>query len=146
MLKLSPYQSVGELHFGDSHEKANEVFGDCLYEKKNRGGELEKHYKDFTLCFTPDALRFRECTVHRNVAVALEGRVVDWSLDGLLSLCREDESPMEYHGTIILFSMGVALTGLEEGADSDRALTVFARGDWDALKGKMKSFNINDNQ
>jgi len=42
----------------------------------------------------------------------------------------------------VLFSVGVALTCLEDGEGSDRSVTFFRRGDWDDLRAEMKPVDL----
>ena len=90
MNELISYLSINGFQLGDSPDQADELFGEARLEKHNREGELEKHYDDFILRFTPDTSRFRECTVPFNVPTRLNGRDVDWSVSGFESLCKDD--------------------------------------------------------
>lgn len=137
MNELISYQSINGLQFGDPPKRADELFGNARLEKHNREGELEKHYDEFILRFTPETNQFRECTVPFNAPTSLNGVALEWSVSGLQSLCKDDGEPMEFYGSIVLFSKGVSLTGLEEGAESDRSITIFSQGDWDGFRSQM---------
>jgi hypothetical protein len=146
MYKLLSYHSINELCFGDSPERSKEIFGDCLFQKRSREGNLEIHFRDFIIHFKSENHHFNECTFHNGVELKIGNQTIDWSTKGLLSLCEADGSPMEYHGSIILFSYGISITGLEEDAESDRTITFFAKGEWDELKDEMKPFEFEKDQ
>jgi len=140
MNELISYRSVNGLKFGDSPERAEELFGKAGLNQRNQEGELEMFYENLILRFSQGTEIFRECTVPFNVQTQLNGQNVDWSVAGLKSICEADGEPMEFYGTVILFNQGVALTGIEEGAESDRTVTIFNLGDWDAFRKGMKPF------
>jgi hypothetical protein len=137
-----PYRSIDGLCFGATQEDAENIFGSGLFSKQNRDGELEVHFDDKVLRFSASDGRFRECTIPRGVELLLDGVPVDWSSSSLVELCRMDGAPFEYFGTIVLFNLGIAVTGLAQEEESDRSLTFFRRGDWDELRSDMKPLDL----
>ena len=142
MNELLSYQSANGLGFNDPSERAEELFGKPRLEQRNREGELELFHDDFILRFSADGSGFRECTVPFDSSIRLDGEELGWTEADLESLCKLDGEPMEFHGTVILFGKGVALTGMGKGEESDRSVTLFRRGDWDAFKEGMKRYPL----
>lgn len=142
IVKLKTYKGINDMSFGDPPFMAENIFGMPKMTKTNRSGEFEMHYNDFTLRFRTPEMKFCECTVFRDAALSLNGTPIGWSLDELIRLCYFDGEPKEYYGIVLLFSLGVSLTGLEEGCESDRTINVFARGVWDPFLDKIKAFSL----
>ena len=139
-INIVPYVSVAGVRFGASPEQAKQKLGLPAVERVTRGGEFVMQYPNNILRFDKKSRVLRECTVPFGADVHLDGEKVDWTVDGLLGLCRRDGSPLEYYGSVVLFSLGVALTGVEDGAECDRSITAFCRGVWDDLREQMSSF------
>ena len=137
-MNMVPYESVNGLAFDETPVKADMLFGQCRFEKRNNAGELEKHYKGIVVRFSADEGLFCECTVYDGVDIEINGEPFVWSRDALLELCRKDGGALESCGIIVLFDAGVTLTGLEEGERLNRSLTFFRRGHWDDLRAKMR--------
>ena len=140
MIDLIPYQSVNGLLLGDPAGRANELFGNPVVERKDRHGELIMQYEDLVLVFNRETLLLQECTVPYGVPTQINGRNLDWSLSGLKALCIEDGDPLEYYGSVVLFNLGIALSGVEEDAESDRTVGLFSKDAWSDLMPKMKPF------
>ena len=140
MIELISYQGLNGLKFGDSIERANQLFGAPLTERKSKGGEIVQHRKGFILRFSSPDKAFSEGVVPCGENVMLDRTLIDWSSEGLSLLCREDGNSLEYFGSVVLFSKGVALSGLENDMESERAIAVFANGVWDSLKNQMNIY------
>lgn len=142
MIELIPYRSVNGLMLGDFVDRAKELFGDPVVERKNRSGELVVHYQNLILIFHKGKIKLQECVVPYGVPTRISGRDLDWSLSGLKALCKEDGAPLEYYGSVILFNTGIGMSGVEEGAEDDRTIGIFSSDVWVDLRPKMKSFSL----
>jgi len=140
VIELIPYQSVNGLLLGDPVGQAKELFGDPVVERRDGYGELIEQYESLVLIFHRETLRLQECMVPYGVRTRIGGRDLDWSLSGLKALCKEDGDPLEYYGSVILLNIGIVLSGVEEGAESDRAVGLFSRDVWADLRPQMKPF------
>lgn len=142
MIDLVPYRSINGLMLGDPVDRAKEIFGKPIAERRDRYGELIEHYEFIKLVFHRDSLLLQECSVFNGVPTRINGRDLDWSLSGLKALCVEDGKPLEYYGAVVLLNVGIVLTGVEEDAESDRAVGIFSEDVWADLVPKMKPFSI----
>lgn len=140
MVDLVPYRSVDSLLLGDSVDRATVLFGAPRFDSVNRSGELERQYEQFTLIFRKDTRELQECVVPHGTPLRIGGKQFSWTLAEMHALCREDGDPLEYYGAIVLFNKGLAMSGVEEDAESDRTVGIFSENVWDSLKPKMKPF------
>lgn len=69
---------------------------------------------------------------------------LDWSKESLIRLCELDGDPHEKFGFILLFKLGVGVTGLHDGDESQRAITVCPAGVWDTQKSGAVPVNPTD--
>ncbi|NHZ97920.1 hypothetical protein [Massilia sp. CCM 8734] len=53
-----------------------------------------------------------------------------------------DGAPYEHVGFIVLFNLGITMTGFHDDDEEDKAVTVFARGRWDETLKKMNRFEF----
>ncbi|WP_337245605.1 hypothetical protein [Luteimonas sp. gir] len=142
MIQLIPYRSVNGLLLGDYVDRAKELFGDPVVERRDGSGNLIEQYRSLILVFQKETLRLQECEVQCGVKTQVNGRDLDWSLPGLKALCEEDGDPQEYYGSVILFKIGIVMSGVGEGAESDRTIGIFLRDVWADLRPKMKPFTL----
>lgn len=142
-MKIHSYQGVDSLRFGES-TKADcvSLYGQPQNVRKNRYGVEEYHYDDFVLRFNPTDGTLRECTLlpHKN---AVLGQIpVTWDRRFLIAACNEDASPMETYGFIVMINLGIAVTGIHDGDDSQLAVTVFSKGLFDGVLVDAKPFDV----
>lgn len=142
MIHLIPYRSINSLPLGSSMEDAKELFGDPQALDKNESGELQYYYDEFALVFHEATRKLQECVVYREAAVRIGEEVFSWSLPEMKALCRRDREPMEFYGSVVLFNVGVVMTGVEEDAESDRAIGIFSEDVWAPMRAEMKPFVI----
>lgn len=140
MVDLVPYRSVDSLLLGDSVDRATELFGVPRFDSVNRSGQLKRQYELFTLIFHQDTRELQECVVPHRTPLRIDGKEFSWTLAEMHALCAEDGDPLEYYGSIVLFNKGIAMSGVEEDAESDRTVGIFAQDVWASLKSKMKPF------
>lgn len=99
-------------------------------------------YQHLILIFHKETLQLQECVVPYGVPTRISGRDLDWSFSGLKALCKEDGAPLEYYGSVILFNVGIGMSGVDEDAEDDRTIGIFSRDVWVDLKPKMKPFPL----
>lgn len=141
MVDLVPYRSVDSLLLGDSVDRATELFGAPRFDSVNRSGEVKRQYESFTLIFHKDTRNLQECVVPHGTPLRIGGARFSWTLAEMHALCEEDGDPLEYYGAIVLFNKGIAMSGVEEDAESDRTVGIFSKDVWASLKTKMKPFS-----
>tara|TARA_R110000787_G_scaffold14348_3_gene44253 strand:- start:277 stop:615 length:339 start_codon:yes stop_codon:yes gene_type:complete len=74
------------------------------------------------------------------VNVSLLGIDVFGNPEAFRKLCELDGAPKEFVGFIVLFKLGVAMTGFHDGDDAQKALTVFEKGHWDQFASELKDY------
>ncbi len=82
-------------------------------------------------CFLFDRLGMRECVSSYPADTVLNGVLVDWSSIGLRNLILADPEPLYAAGTIVLFSIGISVSGWDIGEEPDRSICLFDSGVWD---------------
>lgn len=56
------------------------------------------------------------------------------------NLCVLDGNAKEFMGFIILFRLGVTMTGFHDGDKAQQAITAFEKGRWDQVLGEMQEY------
>lgn len=137
MIELVPYHSVNAVSLGSSVDHAVKMFGPPDAQCVLRSGNLRATYTCFTLIFSKRSLRLQECVVRFGAPVRIAGVEFDWSLAAMEKLCAEDGDPREYFGTVLLFNRGLSMSGLAEGAESDRTVSIFLEDVWAPVRAEM---------
>lgn len=135
-MQIVPYKSCGNMVFAMStQDDCLTAYGQPCKIQVNRDGEVEFHYFGFIMRFSSSDCLFRECTLLPRFAavVAIPGAVipVTWDDTFLVNICKADVNPVEAYGFLILNSLGIAITGLQDRDESQVAITAFSKGDFD---------------
>jgi hypothetical protein len=140
MIHLVPYRSVNNLILGDSIDRAIELFGPPRGEENTRSGNLNYSYDDFILVFRKGDRALQECVVPYGVPLNIGDAEFDWSIPAMHRLCEEDGNPLEYYGTVLLFRLGLAMSGVSEGDEGERSVSIFLKEVWSDDVARMKPF------
>lgn len=144
-MNIIPYTSVGKLSFGDSSEKAISHFGIPLSVDKNRDGQKQLHYKQYILRFDAESGNFVEFTALPRCALTLNGVHIPWNKEIFKTLADYDDNLLDLYGYIVSYNLGVAVTGIHDDDESQKAIHVFMRGDWDCFNDEnAKAFEMNN--
>lgn len=146
-MKIESYECAGALRFGEAtKDDCVAAFGKPERSEKSRDGEDEYHYDGFIIRFGAASHRFRECTLLPQFAATIShsGKTVSvtWDREFLRQICALDGAPVVAYGFLILRRLGVAITGLHDGDDSQLAITVFSQGDFDEFMGDAEAFEV----
>lgn len=60
--------------------------------------------------------------------------------DALGRVIQHDPSPLTIHGFVVFFGLGLTMTGFHDDDETQKAVTVFAKGRWDRVKPRMQKF------
>ena len=133
-IEIIPYLAFGPLSFGKTtkHECVL-LLGEPVKKRINRKGMEEYEYEQFIVSFDPKALTVRECTLLPHAEATIDGITVTWDRDFLRQACEKDLSPRDLYGFIVLQRLGIAVTGIHDNDDSQLAVTVFSKGEFDDL-------------
>lgn len=116
---LSAADSVRENRRGERTERRGPINGLSIVYDETDGGVCE-------IGFCPGAL------------VYFHGRDVLGEAGPLPVFLQFDPSPLECVGFLVFMELGVALTGYHDNDEAQRALTVFRKGRWDCMRGRLK--------
>jgi ribosomal protein S18 acetylase RimI-like enzyme len=135
---IEPYASVGPVRFGASEDQVQAVLGEPRSSSKSERNPDERSvwYRDARVSFDADGVA--EISLAPPSTVTLGGYNLFEDGDAWRKLCALDGAPGEVVGFLVLKNLGVALTGLHDGDESQLAVTAFRRGSWDSLA--MKPF------
>lgn len=142
---IKPYEGAGKIRFGMSPEDVNislgppedtdiNMFNEIKESRQDGGLNTVYSQKDRRLVeigFSPNilGLTFKDTPV-------FVGRPLKVYKDFL----KEDNEPYESVGFIVLFKIGVTLTGFHDNSPDDRAVTLFQKGRWDPYKTDLKPY------
>lgn len=137
---IAPYEAVGPLHFGMSQDEVVASIGSPNRHSKNRTGNPVLWYNGLNVTIENGGLV--EVGFGPEEAVAVLGVSPFSDSDALARLCELDGNPQEVLGFIVLQKVGITLTGFHDNNESQKAVTAFSRGRWDALRSKMTPFVV----
>ena len=146
-MKVDPYKSFGSLHFGVStREDCVAYYGEPKDVRTNREGVEEFHYEAFIVRFDSNTNAVRECTLLPRATAVIGDIELTWDQEFLRRACNRDGGPMDVYGFIVLKNLGIAVTGIHDGDESQLAVTAFSEGDFDDLLGEAAPFEISSMQ
>lgn len=140
MFQITPYKSVGPIRFGMSVAELIEAVGDPVKITKNRLGELDYRYPGFRVALSSKDRTVAEIGLVPEADAIIDGVTIFSSPDSFARLVKKDGNPYEYVGFVVLLNLGLTMTGFHDNDDSQKAVTVFAKGRWDGVKSQLKKF------
>jgi hypothetical protein len=141
-LIIEPYEAVGYLKFGMNHDDIVASMGEPLRSTTSRGGNTILWYDDNKLNLILENDHLVEVGFAPDMPVSIRGIHPFTDPDAFASLCKLDGSPCEVLGFIVFRRLGITLTGFHDKDESQKALTAFTSGRWDALESQMKPFHF----
>ncbi len=143
-MKIETYKSIGHVKFGMSETEVVHQLGKPINIRTNNEYELEYHYDKLIVRYDANSKRVREGTLLPQISgqFQVNDMAVDWGDDLFGRLCQKDGNPYEFYGYIILFKLGITLTGFHDEDSSQKVISAFRNGDWDQFKSDMKAFKI----
>ncbi|CAG0936463.1 hypothetical protein TFLX_05338 [Thermoflexales bacterium] len=134
------YLSVGPIRFGINQEELAVLMGRPGWIGKDWLGETDYQYPDFSVRFAKEDHSLVEVGFSPSAKLFFEGIDIFNEHESLTKLLRRDGYPLEFMGFIILLEIGITLTGFHDSDESQKAVTVFAKGRWDELKPSLKPY------
>ena len=139
-IELLPGVGAGPLRLGMTVRQIEQAAGSPRMRRRNTLGETEYVYDAVSVVFGGDSQRVVEVAVTPPARPQYKGRDMLGEEDAWKEAVRDDGNPYEYQGFIVLLSLGMTLTGVHDDDPSQKAVTVFAEGRWDGLRGRMRRF------
>lgn len=131
-MKIVTNNSFGLIDFGMSEIQVVNLIGEPIRKDLNDDGVVEYFYDDFIVRFDADEKLVKEGTLlpKRAGELQINDIILDWRDDFFKTLCEADGDPYESYGFIILFNLGIALTGFHDEGYGQNFITVFKEGSW----------------
>lgn len=132
---IRSYEGVGPLTFGMTPEEVHAVVGEPRMQRPNPMGQRDERYAGFRVRYAADTDRVCEVTFSTACSVTFEGISLFSETTAVQQLAARDGQALQGLGYLVFPSLGIALADFDSDQESDRAVTVFARGEWTDLKG-----------
>ena len=132
---IKPYVGAGPLRFGMTAPEVESAIGPPMQRSTNFRGETTYDYDSFNVGFTNDGI---VCHIGFVLGsdVEFDGKPL-FSRESFEQLLTVDGNPQEVVGFVVLLKLGIAFTGFHDKDESQKAVTVFSKGTYDALQKKM---------
>ena len=143
-MKIVTYKSFGQINFGMSENEVVKQLGKPSITRTNNEHELEYHYDEVIVRYDGASKLVREGTLlpKESGELQINDVLMDWQDDFFKNLCQADGDPYEFYGYIVLFNLGITLTGFHDGDESQKAISAFRQGDWEQFRGDMTAFKF----
>lgn len=129
------------LRFGMTPNEVHGILGSPRTVRTNRLGEKDEDYLQASAGYDKESTMLKELGFVQPAVVLFRDIDLFRDADAIPRLVEADGAPLEGLGFIVFPTLGIALTDFFSEQESDRAITVFARGRWTDLKG-FKPFSI----
>jgi hypothetical protein len=140
MFEITPYKSVGPIRLGMSADELTAAIGEPVKVFRNRLGEMDYKYHGFRVALSPKDGTVVEIGLVPEIEVVLDGVNIFSSSDSFEKLVKKDGDPYEHLGFMIFLNLGITMTGFHDNDESQKAVTVFAKGRWDGVKSQFKKY------
>lgn len=120
--------------------QVRDALGEPLRSSSNSLGEDVLDYDSLLVSVSPST-GVVEVGIRPLARPTISGIEVFASPQALRRLSECDGAPHEVVGFLVFLNLGITVTGLHDGDQSQRAVTAFARGRWDDVGG-MKPFAL----
>jgi hypothetical protein len=136
---IKPLVGVGDVKFGMTSEKVEEIWGSPISVTTTMLGEREERRADVTVRY--DESGVVEFTFLPDTDLFI-GRVnLFTASDPAAVLLNYDPAPKESLGFLIFFKIGVVITGYHDGEEDQRAITTFTGNRWDGPTKESEVFS-----
>ena len=134
--KIVSQAGPAPLLFGMTIEQAERFVGRPSIVHKNNLNELNAQYESFSVRYSQKSQRLVEVGFGPGTDLEVYGLRPFEQPDAWIELLKQDKSPHECLGFIVLLNLGLTLTGFHDNDLSQRAITAFPLGRWDDFRTK----------
>ncbi len=143
---IQPYVGVGQLKFGMTPDEVAAVLGPPDGSRFNADmQEIRERRRESALQAVYSA------NDKRLVELGFSSPISELRFDGvqlfsaksdeaLRHVIQHDGDPFVTHGFIVFLGLGITMTGFDDDDEAQKAVTVFEKGRWDAVKPRMHKF------
>lgn len=135
------YVGAKPLLFGMTRSQAEVLVGPPEKTVDDLDG-IDAMYKSFRIHYSIQDQRLVEVGFSKTAVATIRGINVFDQKNAFRDLVRQDSYPYESYGFIILFDLGITLTGFHDNDPDQLTITAFARGRLDDLKGQLRKFTV----
>jgi hypothetical protein len=134
---ITPYVGVGPLKFGMTRGDVHKILGAPLSSKKSRFSNESKEFwseNGLQLTFSGTDESLLEIGLYPNLPDVEFNGLKLFEVpggDAFKALHDLDDAPLTKAGATIFLKLGLAVGGFLHNDDSDKSVTVFAKGRWD---------------
>jgi hypothetical protein len=139
-IDIVPYEAVGRLRFGMNRDDVVGILGEPRIVSMRPEGEVRLIYEDRQFTVGPKGLV--EVGLLPEASVSIMGVNVFGDPKSFINICDLDTEPKEILGFIVFLNLGITMTGFHDRDESQKAVTAFARGRWDASRAQMTPFRF----
>lgn len=135
---IEPYQGAGPFRFGMNEAAVLTLEQRPPRKTTNPRKEPDWDFGAYSIRFGADDRLLCEIGFSRECSVRLDDVDIFSHEDALIKILQKDSNVFEFYGFLVFFGLGITLTGFHDRNESEKAMTVFRRGRWDAKIGNPK--------
>jgi len=139
---IQPYLEVGGVRFGMTPSEVEAAVGTATRITTNSLGERDEVRPGLSVRYDRQTGRVAEIAIHKTERAMYRGIDLFSANDPLRLLAQDDPNPLESLGFVVFLGLGLALTGFHDNDESQKAITAFSAGRWDAVRPSMKPFSV----
>lgn len=132
--EILPFVGALPLRFGMTSDEVHGILGGPRAVRTNRLGEKDEDYHEASAGYDKASAMLVELGFVQPSVVRFHGIDLFRDADAILRLADADGAPLEGLGFVVFPALGIALADFHSEQESDRVVTVFARGRWSDLK------------
>lgn len=133
MFDVRPYEGVGPLVLGMSPDEVHAVLGAPVRSAISEGARNET-YHHLSMAYSAGNEQLIEVAFGSRLDVQFQGVSLFTAPRAVDVLVAADGAPLEGLGFLVFLNLGIALADFDSDQENDRAVQVFQRGRWDAIR------------
>ena len=138
--EITPLRGVGPMDFGMTDSEIAKIMGDPLSVSTNNGGERVEYRDHLTIRYGDSGVV--EFTFPPEAKVFFQGLDIFRDENIIEQLMKHDPSPVDCLGFLLFLNLGIAITGIHDGDESQRAVTACPSGRWDSFKKHFMPYEL----
>jgi hypothetical protein len=143
--EIQPYVGACPILLGMTESEVISIAGEPMVKSVNKSGEKDHSYEAWSLRYSSVDERVVEIGFGPPAKAKFSGMDVFEGSDFFEKVIAVDGSPFEYYGFIVLQKLGITLTGFHDDQESQKAITVFAKGRWDDVASEFNKYPVRTN-
>lgn len=137
--ELTPRIGIGRIRLEQSKQSIGKLLGIPTRENEKRRNRVQWWYEGFNICFGENEL-VESIEAYPGALVTYEGLNVFTDRNAWEKLIKDDSTPYQLSGTIILLGLGVSMWANPNEESQNKSFVLSADGVWDRLKDRFKAY------